>query len=390
MATAAPAYPVTLEVDYPERQSRWKTLFRLFLAIPVLLFLVVLGGGFWAPHLPDRAVAPYTAGATGGVVLAIWVTIVLRARIPSWLFDFQVALMRWEVRALSYFALLTDTYPPFEGDYPIRLEVQYPERLARWKVLIWKAITSIPHMLVLVFLSIGAFFAVIIAWFAILITGRFPQGLHGYVAGVIRWGMRVQAYFLSLTDEYPPFSLSPNAGPASRDTYVLSSVIGWLLGAGLVAVAVTAIVLSRETVTVHVSYDELVAGRVAASETTADVWNLEITLTGAVDPANEDFPLLVPDQERRLVAFRLDLSNESRRGVGVRQSDFRLKDSDGDWHDPLLVFVGGRAAPVTIAKHTSAEAIVLFEIARTRAPTSFATGRVSLMASAWSMSLSSL
>jgi hypothetical protein len=301
-------------------------------------------------------------------MLAIWVTIVLRARIPRWLFDFQVALMRWEVRALSYFALLTDTYPPFEGDYPIRLEVQYPERLARWKVLIWKAITSLPHMLVLVFLSIGAFFAVIIAWFAILITGRFPQGLHGYVAGVIRWGMRVQAYFLSLTDEYPPFSLSANAGPASRDTYVLSSVIGWLLGAGLVAVYVTGIVLSRETVTVHVSYDGLVAGRVAGSETTAEVWNLKITLTGVVDPANEDFPLLVPDQERRLVAFRLDLSNEGRLGMKVRQSDFRLKDSDGDWHDPLLAFVGGRAASVTVGKHTSAEAIVLFEMAKDTRP----------------------
>jgi len=367
MAVAG-TYPVTLAVDYPERQSRWKTLLRLFLTIPVLLFLVVLSGATWSRFWSDGRVTSYSAGATGGVMLAIWVTIVLRARIPRWLFDFQVALMRWEVRALSYFALLTDTYPPFEGDYPIRLEVQYPERLARWKVLIWKAITSLPHMLVLVFLSIGAFFAVIIAWFAILITGRFPQGLHGYVAGVIRWGMRVQAYFLSLTDEYPPFSLSANAGPASRDTYVLSSVIGWLLGAGLVAVYVTGIVLSRETVTVHVSYDGLVAGRVAGSETTAEVWNLKITLTGVVDPANEDFPLLVPDQERRLVAFRLDLSNEGRLGMKVRQSDFRLKDSDGDWHDPLLAFVGGRAASVTVGKHTSAEAIVLFEMAKDTRP----------------------
>ena len=204
----ADTYPVTLAVDYPERQSRWKTGLRLFLAIPVLLFLFVLNGATWARYSPDGRIGAYTAGVTGGVVLAIWVTIVLRARIPRWLFDFQVALMRWEIRAFSYFALLTDTYPPFEGDYPIGFEVQYPERLARWKVLIWKAFTSIPHMLVLVFLSIGAFFAVIIAWFAILITGRFPQGLHGYVAGVIRWGMRVQAYVLSLTDEYPPFSLS--------------------------------------------------------------------------------------------------------------------------------------------------------------------------------------
>jgi hypothetical protein len=361
MAVAG-AYPVTLAVDYPERQSRWKTLFRLFLAIPVLLFLMVLSGTFWARQWPEGRVAAYSAGAAGAVTLAIWITIVLRARIPRWLFDFDVALMRWEVRALSYFALLTDTYPPFEGDYPIRLEVQYPDRLARWKVLIWKAITSIPQVLVLVFLSIGAFFAVIIAWFAILLTGRFPQGLHAYVAGVIRWWVRVQAYFLSLTDEYPPFSLSPNAGPAGGDTYVVSSVIGWLLGAGLVALAVTAVVLIRETARVDVSYADLRAGRVASSETTAEIWQMEVTLTEAVDPADEDFPLLVPEQSSRLVAFRLELNNEAGRGSKVRQSDFRLKDTGGEWHDPLLVFAGGSVTPVTIEKHSSAEAIILFEI----------------------------
>jgi hypothetical protein len=232
MAVAG-TYPVTLAVDYPERQSRWKTLLRLFLTIPVLLFLVVLSGATWSRFWSDGRVTSYSAGATGGVMLAIWVTIVLRARIPRWLFDFQVALLRWEIRALSYFALLTDTYPPFEGDYPIRFDVQYPERLSRWKVLIWKAVTSIPHMLVLAFLSIGAFFAVVFAWFAILFAGRFPQGLHAYVAGVIRWSVRVQAYFLSLTDEFPPFSLAPDAGPASRESSSGSGVeLAWTLPPG--------------------------------------------------------------------------------------------------------------------------------------------------------------
>ena len=162
--------------------------------------------------------------------------------------------------------------------------------------------------------------------------------------------------------ESSSFSLSPTAGPAGRDTYVVSSVVGWLLGAGLVAVAVTAVVLGRETVRVSVSYADLKAGRVASSETTAEIWKMEVTLTEAVDPADEDFPLLVPEQDKRLVAFRLELSNESGRGTKVRESDFRLKDSDGRWHDPLLAFVGGRATPVTVKKHASAEAIVLFEI----------------------------
>jgi len=360
--TVAGAYPVTLAVDYPEQQSRWKTLLRLFLAIPVLLFFMVLSGATWPRFWSDARVTTYSAGVAGGVVLAIWVTIVLRARIPRWLFDFDVALMRWQVRALSYFALLTDTYPPFEGDYPIRLEVQYPERLARWKVLIWKAITSIPHMLVLFFLSIGALFTVIFAWFAILITGRFPQSLHAYVAGVIRWGIRVQAYFLSLTDEYPPLSLSPDAGPASREMYMLSSIAGWLLGAGLVALAVTAVIVGRETTRVHVSYADLEAGRVASSETAVEMWGMDVSLTGAMDPADEDFPLLVPKEDKRLVAFRLELSNERGFSKKVRQSDFRLRDSGGKWHDPLLAIAGGRVTPVKIERDTSAETVVLFEI----------------------------
>jgi len=367
MAVAG-AYPVTLAVDYPERQSRWKTLLRLFLAIPVLLFFMVLSGATWARFWSDGRATTYSAGVAGGVVLAIWVTIVLRARIPRWLFDFQVALLRWEIRALSYFALLTDTYPPFEGDYPIRFDVQYPERLARWKVLIWKAITSIPHMLVLFFLSIGALFTVIFAWFAILITGRFPQSLHAYVAGVIRWGIRVQAYFLSLTDEYPPLSLSPDAGPASREMYMLSSIAGWLLGAGLVALGVTAVIVGRETTRVHVSYADLEAGRVASSETAVEMWGMDVSLTGAMDPADEDFPLLVPKEDNRLVAFRLELSNERGFSKKVRQSDFRLRDSDGKWHDPLLAIAGGRVAPVKIEKDTSAEAIVLFEIGEDARP----------------------
>ena len=358
----ASAYPVTLAVDYAEQQSRWKTLIRLFLAIPVLIFFAVLNGSLDAQRWADGRDFAYAAAGTGAVVLAIWIAIVLRARIPRWLFDFQVALMRWEVRAVSYVALLTDTYPPFEGDYPIRFDVQYPEHVARWKVLIWKAFTSVPHALILFFLSIGALFAVIGAWFAILITGRFPQSLHSYVAGVIRWGTRVQAYFLSLTDEYPPFSLSADAGPPSREIYLLSAIGGWLLGAALIALGVTAIVINQETTRVSVSYADLTAGRIVDAETTVDVWGLHVTLTEAVDPADEGFPLLVPEEGTRLVAFRLDFSNESGPGKKVRESDFRLRDSDGEWHDPLLTFVGGRAAPVTVGRDASAEAIVLFEI----------------------------
>jgi hypothetical protein len=187
VGAAAPSpYPVRFDVEYPERLSRLSTAFRIFLSIPVAIFLELVGGG---------------------IVLAIWAAVLVRQYVPHWLFDFQVALMRFEARAFGYLALLTDRFPAFEGEYPINFDVRYPDQLSRWKVAIWKIITSIPHIIILFFLFLAAFVVVVIAWFAILFTGRYPRGLHSFVAGVFRWSLRVQAYIISLTDEYPPFSL---------------------------------------------------------------------------------------------------------------------------------------------------------------------------------------
>ncbi len=82
-----------------------------------------------------------------------------------------------------------------------------PTQLGRgWPLIKWFLL--IPHYIVLWFLSIAAFVCVIIAWFAILFTGRYPRGLFDFVVGVMRWGLRVEAYgFILITDKYPPFSL---------------------------------------------------------------------------------------------------------------------------------------------------------------------------------------
>lgn len=199
-------YPATFEAEFPQQLGRLSTAFRIILYVPVAIFLVLLGGGTFSYGDFGDARSISLAGG-GGVVLAIWAAVIVRQYVPRWLFDFQVALMRFEARATGYLALLTDRFPAFEGEYPINLEVRYPERLSRWKVAIWKIITSIPHIIILLFLTIAAAVIVMIAWFAILFTGRYPKGLHEFVAGVFRWSLRVQAYIFSLTDEYPPFSL---------------------------------------------------------------------------------------------------------------------------------------------------------------------------------------
>ncbi len=199
-------YPVTFEAEYPERLDRLSTAFRLILFIPVAIFLALVGGG----SLQYSDFGDTTSGGLaggGGIFLAIWAAVIVRQYVPHWIFDFQVALMRFQARAYGYFALLTDRFPAFEGEYPIDFDVRYPDKLNRWKVAIWKIITSIPHIIILIFLYLAVFVVVVIAWFAIVFTGRYPKGLHTFVAGVFRWSLRVQAYVLSLTDEYPPFSL---------------------------------------------------------------------------------------------------------------------------------------------------------------------------------------
>ena len=225
-------YPVRVVMDYPGQQSRLATLFRIFLSIPVAIFLALLGGGTWNGSWDSDGAQQgsiVAGGIAGGVVLAIWATILVRGNIPRWLFDFQVGLNRFTVRAYSYFALLTDKYPAFEGEWDLNYDVEYPDRLSRWKLLLWKLITSIPHFIVLAFLTLAAFVVVVIGWFAILFTGSFPRGLHGFVLGVLRWGARVEAYFQSLTDAFPPYSLDDDAGPGSNGSMIISAIIGGLI-----------------------------------------------------------------------------------------------------------------------------------------------------------------
>ena len=136
--------------------------------------------------------------------------ILFRQRYPLWWFDFALELTRFSARIGAFFVLLTDKYPSTVERQDVQLDLDYPDAeddLNRWLPLV-KWFLAIPHYLILIILTAAAMFAVIIGWFAILFTGRFPPGLFGFVVGVGRWWLRVQAYaFLLLTDRYPPFSL---------------------------------------------------------------------------------------------------------------------------------------------------------------------------------------
>ena len=191
------SYPARLEVDYPEQLNRLTTLLRVIWIIPVLVILVLLSGG-------EEAIAT-------GLAMATALMIVVRQRYPRWWFDFSRELARFEGRVIAYLALLTDQPPSTVEEQSVHIEIDYPDveqDLNRWLPLV-KWLLAIPHFIALLVLGVLAIVAVVIAWFAILITGRYPRGLFDFVVGVLRWALRVQAYaFLLVTDRYPPFRLS--------------------------------------------------------------------------------------------------------------------------------------------------------------------------------------
>jgi len=206
----AGAYPVQFSVDYPDHPlDRVKTLFRPIVAIPILLVLGAVSG---ATTLWTSADGTTAAAGAGGVLFAGPLLMILfRQKYPRWWFDWNLELQRFGSRVVAYLALMDDRYPSTDDHQSVRLDYAYPDAardLNRWLPLV-KWFLAIPHYAVLVVLNLAAVAAVIGAWFAILVTGRYPRGLFGFVEGVIRWNDRVIGYALTLvTDEYPPFRLS--------------------------------------------------------------------------------------------------------------------------------------------------------------------------------------
>lgn len=210
----APAYPVQLDVDYPDRDlNRLTTFFRIFTVIPIAIVLATVSGGTQSYTGGAGSNGTTVVVAAGGLLFAGPLLMILfREKYPRWWFDWNLELTRFSGRVTLYMALLNDVYPSTDEQQSLHLDIAYPdvpEDLNRWLPLV-KWLLAIPHYIVLFFLGIAAFVSVVIAWFAILFTGRYPRGLFDFVVGVGRWGVRVSAYaFLLTTDRYPPFSLQP-------------------------------------------------------------------------------------------------------------------------------------------------------------------------------------
>jgi hypothetical protein len=205
-------YPISYSVDYPDRDlNRLTTAFRILVAIPIFIVLGSISGGGFAEAGEDVGEATLIIGG-GALFLGPLLMILFRQKYPRWWFDWNLEFTRFSARVGVYVALMDDRYPATDDQQAVHLDIPYPDAerdLNRWLPLV-KWLLAIPHYIVLVFLYLATFIVLIVAWFAILFSGRYPRGLFDFVLGVQRWTARVQGYaFLLATDRYPPFRLSP-------------------------------------------------------------------------------------------------------------------------------------------------------------------------------------
>lgn len=194
---------MNMTIAHQERYSRGQLLLRtffgwLYICIPhffILFFLFV-----WSAILQ---------------FVTFWVTL-FTAKFPQSIFDYQLNLQRWYMRAECSLLNLFDGYPKFglkSGGEQLTLELPRPERVSRLLVLLRTLFGAIyvyiPHGICLIGRGIAAFVVAFIAWWAVLFTGKYPERWHGFVVGTFRWGMRVNFYMSYMTDEYPRFSGKP-------------------------------------------------------------------------------------------------------------------------------------------------------------------------------------
>src|SRR3981189_1884703 len=201
---AVASYPVQFSVEYPDRRlNRLTTLLRVFTAIPILIVLSTVSGATYSSSSNGRGAMATGLGAGGILFLGPLLMILFRQKYPRWWFDWNLELLRFNNRVGAYLALMSDRYPSTDEHQYVHLDYPYPDvrqQLNRWLPLV-KWFLAIPHYVVLFFLEIAAVVVVIVTWFAILFTGRYPRSLFDFVEGVFRWHNRVVVYaWLLATD----------------------------------------------------------------------------------------------------------------------------------------------------------------------------------------------
>ena len=224
-----PGYPVDLEIDPPERQSRWTGFFRLLLALPALLLAAALGGGLATSSSgqasssastsgTEEAVAAYAysvGGAAAAAAFLAWFAILALGRAPRGLRDLIAFAVGYGAQAGAYLLLLTPRYPtsdprlaePYSElpDHPVRIVVTDDLERPRLTVL-FRLLLAIPHYVWILLWAIAAFFALVVGWFAALVTGRLPLAFHRFLAAYVRYATHLFAYLYIVGRRFPGFT----------------------------------------------------------------------------------------------------------------------------------------------------------------------------------------
>jgi hypothetical protein len=201
-AVPGPSQPATFTFDAPEKVANWRPLVNWLLAVPHYIVLYAL-------RILMQVIA-----------IISWFAILFTGSLPEQFANIQAMYLRYELRTYTFAAFMREEYPPFafamsatDGGEDRRVRVDFrPQLTDRNRLTVaFRIILVIPHLIVLAFLAIAVAVVTLIAWFAVLFTGRWPDGMRGFVLDVARWYLRVQAYLLLLTDDYPPFAFGTPA-----------------------------------------------------------------------------------------------------------------------------------------------------------------------------------
>ncbi len=192
----AGGYPVRVEAERQDTYHRFLPLVKWLLAIPHYFVLAILFiGVFFAK-------------------IAAFFAVLFTGRYPRGIFDFVTGVLRWSWNVFAYVYLLTDRYPPFslepDPSYPARFEIDYPERVDRWRPLVhWLLI--IPYAFVAAVLTTVAGIVALIGVFVILFTEDLPEGMFKLILIPYRWQLRASAYAMFMVTRYPPFEWDEQA-----------------------------------------------------------------------------------------------------------------------------------------------------------------------------------
>jgi Domain of unknown function (DUF4389) len=340
------------EVAYRDRLSRWKTLLRLPLLVPVVIFDAFLQYLLW------------TALFIG------WITVFCRKKYPGWLFAAATGALAFQARYHAYGQLITDQFPSFDREKsPVFLRWEQPAdgSLSRWRVYFFKLCLIAPHIVLLTFLGAAVVVVTFLAWFAILFTGRYPRGLFGFVTGVNRWWYRIVGYFASFTDAIPPYALSQSAGPARGTSAVVSGVIGVALVGGFVSFMTAAIILANQATTRTVDYTALEAGRPGAGASLVFGAGTEVqfrlSLVGAEDPAEGLANIFEVPSGFRVIVFEAEVTNFTASSESIARSFASLQfegPAGKRTTSAAATLVNGLPAPANVPRRGSATIRIAF------------------------------